>query len=273
MTQPAAEGGRRTPRPRYPSDDARLRVKPHVRIHHSITNHPRMVRVWPDNDLLACWLRVMLLASRQGAAHTGDILHLTPADVELLSGRRRRDVALTLLGRLADVMGWWLERRGNVTLIHVRNFARKQGLTPQLRGVPPRTPFSSPSPSPSTVVEGEYKPAPQAPQSAPNGAELSAPGALFSPVTKDEIVGAWQDICVPRGAPAVREVTGERDRKLRLRMRAHPTFEWWQDVFRKMAASPFLFGNGTRGWRVTFDWLINNDTNAVKILEGQYGKA
>jgi hypothetical protein len=34
--------------------------------------------------------------------------------------------------------------------------------------------------------------------------------------------------------------------------------------------SPFLRGENQRGWVITFDWLIANDTNYVKILEGRY---
>lgn len=89
-------------------------------------------------------------------------------------------------------------------------------------------------------------------------------------VTPAEILQAWQTVCVPRGAPAVREVTGERQRKLRLRIREHPAFDWWDEVFRRMARSSFLFGNGNTGWRASLDWLIANETNAVKILEGKY---
>lgn len=133
-------------RPEHPSDVARRKIKPHVRVHHSLPNHPRTAPVWAENDLLATWLRVMLKASRQGAAHTGDILHLTDHEIEETSGKGRRDVARRLLSRLADVAGWSVERRANVTAIHVRNFAKKQNIAPRVNGV--TTPLADCSPPP-----------------------------------------------------------------------------------------------------------------------------
>ena len=37
-----------------------------------------------------------------------------------------------------------------------------------------------------------------------------------------------------------------------------------------IAKTPFLKGVNKRGWKVDFDWLIANDTNYVKVLEGKY---
>ena len=33
---------------------------------------------------------------------------------------------------------------------------------------------------------------------------------------------------------------------------------------------PFLLGEGSGGWTVSFDWLIENDTNYLKVLEKKY---
>jgi hypothetical protein len=38
----------------------------------------------------------------------------------------------------------------------------------------------------------------------------------------------------------------------------------------KAAATPFCLGVNDRGWKADFDWLIANDTNAAKVLEGKY---
>lgn len=50
--------------------------------------------------------------------------------------------------------------------------------------------------------------------------------------------------------------------------------EDWNKVMDKLLASSFLRGevkdkNG-KSWRATFDWLIDNDKNALKVLEGNY---
>ena len=40
-----------------------------------------------------------------------------------------------------------------------------------------------------------------------------------------------------------------------------------------MTEIPFLEGQNDRGWVATFDWIIANDNNAVKVLEGNYPNA
>lgn len=42
------------------------------------------------------------------------------------------------------------------------------------------------------------------------------------------------------------------------------------DAIRKARDNPFLSGGGDRGWKVDFDFLVENDTNYVRILEGRY---
>lgn len=159
------------PRPKFEADDrwndSRRRIKPHVKIHHSVQNHPRTVAVYADNDLLAAWTRIMLTASERGAAHTGDWITLSPADVERTSGRRRADVARTLLERLANVLGWSVERRGDVLAINVRNFARKQGLATRDARSEARITRASPLPTPHTTHH-TYS-------DAPSGAESRSP--------------------------------------------------------------------------------------------------
>jgi hypothetical protein len=38
----------------------------------------------------------------------------------------------------------------------------------------------------------------------------------------------------------------------------------------KIGSSNFLLGNNDKGWKVDFDWMIANDTNMIKIIEGKY---
>jgi hypothetical protein len=38
----------------------------------------------------------------------------------------------------------------------------------------------------------------------------------------------------------------------------------------KAQETPFLRGEGSKGWRADFDWFISNDRNVVKVLEGKY---
>ena len=43
-----------------------------------------------------------------------------------------------------------------------------------------------------------------------------------------------------------------------------------EEAFRKVEASNFCKGENDRGWRADFDWLIKNDHNIIKVLEGKY---
>lgn len=61
----------------------------------------------------------------------------------------------------------------------------------------------------------------------------------------------------------------ERRVKANLRLSARP-IEEWQAIISKMALTPFLNGQGSRGWRADFDWLVANDTNALRVMEGKY---
>lgn len=38
----------------------------------------------------------------------------------------------------------------------------------------------------------------------------------------------------------------------------------------KIKESSFLIGNNDRNWKISFDWLINNDNNMIKLIEDKY---
>jgi hypothetical protein len=70
--------------------------------------------------------------------------------------------------------------------------------------------------------------------------------------------------------PAAVELTRERRRQCAQRIRAGLTRDDFTAAVQRAAATPFLAGEGVRGWRASFDWLIANDTNARKVIEGAY---
>jgi len=65
-------------------------------------------------------------------------------------------------------------------------------------------------------------------------------------------------------------LTAGREKKLRLRLRDHPGLAFWQEVFKSVWASDFLMGRNGSDWRASFDWLIDNDKNSLKVVEGNY---
>jgi hypothetical protein len=72
------------------------------------------------------------------------------------------------------------------------------------------------------------------------------------------------------GLPAAAGLTPERRRQCAQRIRAGLNREDFASAVRRAATTPFLSGEGARGWRASFDWLIANDTNVRKVLEGAY---
>lgn len=44
----------------------------------------------------------------------------------------------------------------------------------------------------------------------------------------------------------------------------------FREAVARSAATPFLLGEGPGGWCANFDWLIANDTNYLKVIEGRY---
>jgi len=73
--------------------------------------------------------------------------------------------------------------------------------------------------------------------------------------------------------PVVRKMTDSRRKKLIARMREADFADHWQEIVDRIAASSFCTGGGTTGWKASFDWLIANDTNYAKVLEGRYDDA
>jgi hypothetical protein len=73
--------------------------------------------------------------------------------------------------------------------------------------------------------------------------------------------------------PAVEKVSDSRRRRLQARIAHGLTPECFKAVIDKVQRTPFCLGDNERGWKVTFDYLIANDDNVTKILEGVYDRA
>lgn len=77
------------------------------------------------------------------------------------------------------------------------------------------------------------------------------------------------------GLPEAREFTKERRSKAQARLNSHSRDpdKFLQDfvvAVQRAAATPFCRGDTGGTWKVDFDWLVKNDTNYLKVLEGKY---
>lgn len=89
-----------------------------------------------------------------------------------------------------------------------------------------------------------------------------------------DCVAEWNAMAGPAGLPQVSELTAARRAKLRARIIGRG---WRDDPVRKFRAycrrisrSPFLCGQGPRGWRAEFDWAVRSDQVVVQVGEGKY---
>lgn len=82
----------------------------------------------------------------------------------------------------------------------------------------------------------------------------------------------WNEV-VTGVLPTVRKpVSKDRQSKCAARLKER-SFPEWEEIFRIMITIPFLCGSNDRGWKADFDWIISNDGNAGKVLEGKYKNA
>lgn len=101
------------------------------------------------------------------------------------------------------------------------------------------------------------------------GKERQVPvGTVPARVATEEFADAWNRSC--GRLPKVRDLTEGRRKKLRARMAQGITVAKFAEVVCICAATPFLTGDNPRGWHADFDWLIENDTNIAKVMEGKY---
>ena len=74
--------------------------------------------------------------------------------------------------------------------------------------------------------------------------------------------------------PKVTQLGKTRRDKIKTRIQEGKNqLDWWRTVFEKADVVLLPGRNGKKDWFPTFDWLIENDRNAVKVLEGHYADA
>ena len=70
--------------------------------------------------------------------------------------------------------------------------------------------------------------------------------------------------------PACIKFTDSRRDKCRTRLKDSSFKDTFIEAVAKAQTIPALCGENDRGWKASFDWLIDNDTNVVKVIEGKY---
>lgn len=87
----------------------------------------------------------------------------------------------------------------------------------------------------------------------------------------NQVIDAYEQICF--SLPRITKVTEKRRRLIKARLKDGFTIDDFKKAFSKAEASAFLRGEtGDRRFRASFDWLLN-ESNLVKVLEGNYDRS
>lgn len=82
-----------------------------------------------------------------------------------------------------------------------------------------------------------------------------------------DIVNEFNYICTRMSK--IERLTESRKKHIKARL-ASNSREEMTIAFHKANESDFLCGVNDRGWKADFDWLMKNDSNITKVLEGKY---
>lgn len=121
-------------RPRYPSDEARLKVRPHIKVHLTVATHRKTAEAWADPRMRGMLVELWRLAHEAHASKTHDEVILSPGSVVDVTGNPHHFYARRLLRSLCKSVGYGYRESGVSTIVSIRNFAKKQGLDSAVRG-------------------------------------------------------------------------------------------------------------------------------------------
>lgn len=89
----------------------------------------------------------------------------------------------------------------------------------------------------------------------------------ITPIILTQLQILWNDTCL--NLSKVISSSKSREAKEKTRLREMPV-EKWKEVFTRINQSDFCCGKNEQKWKASYDWIINNDTNVIKTLEGKY---
>ena len=87
-------------------------------------------------------------------------------------------------------------------------------------------------------------------------------------LSSKEILQLWNDLAKKKDLPVIQKITQSRRDKFNTRLK-ESSFDY-KKILSIIESSDFLCGDNNRNWKVALDWILTNDTNYVKILEGKY---
>jgi hypothetical protein len=87
----------------------------------------------------------------------------------------------------------------------------------------------------------------------------------------DKIMKLWNEVCI--SYQKVVMISSSRKEMIDNIYSSLKDIELIKQAFVKIEASSFCKGDNEKKWKASFDWIISNDTNLIKVLEGKYDNA
>ena len=87
-------------------------------------------------------------------------------------------------------------------------------------------------------------------------------------LNKKIFIDKWNEFAVERKLPEIHSITGQREIHLKARISSEDFFSF-DELLKTINEQPWLLGKNDKGWRITFDWIINA-ANYTKIMEKNY---
>lgn len=85
----------------------------------------------------------------------------------------------------------------------------------------------------------------------------------------NKILTQWNNYAQKNKLPKIVELSKSRKDKLEARLK-RPNFNF-EAILAAAQKQPFLFGENERRWKLNFDFIVENDSNYLGILEFKYG--
>ena len=233
-----------------------------------------------DSDLLKVWVWCLLRANykeRWWSARTGrgkTVIHLLPG--QFVFGRHSAAQQLDMKPSSVRNRMARLEKLGNVdikvdrhcTVVTICNWERYQH-PPEPRGQQ-----SGHTSDRQRTHKGHTKDTDNNVKKVNNvdkvNKKIEEAATSDNGVPCKSVLDAYNSVCAAQGLAKAQKVTGSRRDKLKTRWAESAFREHFGEIFNRIAASDFCKGGGDKGWKADFDWIIANDSNYTKVLEGRY---
>lgn len=117
----------------------------------------------------------------------------------------------------------------------------------------------------TNVIPEDNEPSTPPPPPPPHNSNILAKASICALAEE-----SWNDYCVISGGKKIRRLSDKRKRGLIARLSEVGIDDWNKSL--KIAAQSEMLGRDPPTW-FDFDFLIKNDTNILKLLEGKYDKS